>query len=141
MPPCFSAACAKSDTASKDNTAAASACPPRIFPSLDGSASFGPIISNDTMTGRGRNQQGPVSILVLRTNAKLSQKSPQEDPSPKNKALHCRLSLCVCGISVAPGGYAGSKGWGLARSSQNSVEASHDSVVADRFGTRAWRRR
>src|ERR1700756_2886929 len=82
MPPCFSAACAKSDTASKDNTAAASACTLRMFPSLDGSASFGPIISNDTMTGRGRNQQGPVSILVLRTNAKLSQKSRQEDPSP-----------------------------------------------------------
>src|ERR1700722_16964027 len=82
MPPCFPAACAKSDTASKDNTAAASACTLRMFPSLDGSASFGPIISNDTMTGRGRNQQGPVSILVLRTNAKLSQKLPQEDPSP-----------------------------------------------------------
>src|SRR6476469_3140928 len=39
MPPCFSLACATPETASKDNTAAASACTLRILPSLDISAS------------------------------------------------------------------------------------------------------
>src|SRR3954451_14270989 len=78
MPPCFSAASATLETASTDNTAAATTRTLRMLPSLDIRPHIGPIVSNDIMVERLRNQQAPMSILVLRTNARRGGREPMK---------------------------------------------------------------
>jgi hypothetical protein len=50
----------------------------RMLSSLDIRPHIGPIVSNDIMAGRLRNQQAPMSILVLRTNARRCGREPMK---------------------------------------------------------------
>src|ERR1700686_5398499 len=90
MPPCFSAASATAETASNDNTPAAHACTLRMLPSSIIRPRLGPIFSNDIMAERLRNQQEPVSILALRTNANQCESQTHDATVPADRATNER---------------------------------------------------